>query len=451
MRKFQIPNQPETGSSPGLWRSEKVRIVLMAVALLIVGGAFLVSQLKGREYRDAELGDLPPEEPVFVEQGVKLPDMDPSALDALVADAAEADRVVLEPEAVALAAEWSARLTDRHFEALGVRDLDGDEIAELQEDPGEHRGAAYRVRGWIESLQRRSVGEDEEQGFLTRFVLEDESVAYAVILDVPEGQRSPGAFLKTDGLFVKLFSDEAEGGWIEGPLFVAPRAIPSFPAFEDPAELVDGAMEGVTDDGLETRSGLPVREYWTLMAYAKSAAPGAVDWDATPELNRDLLQKIDLDGSPYRGQPMRIPVSKLMGITVRSAAENPARVPRTTEGWIGNTTWKNLISFSAPFAITDVEENDLIEARGFFLKNLAYVPRDGGLHVAPRFVITSMERYVPPRDNTLMLVMYAAIAITVLLAILIATLLFRDKRRSRQLHDELVRRRQARRSKAVQA
>ena len=42
MRKFQIPNQPETGSSPGLWRSEKVRIVLMAVALLIVGGAFLV-------------------------------------------------------------------------------------------------------------------------------------------------------------------------------------------------------------------------------------------------------------------------------------------------------------------------------------------------------------------------------------------------------------------------
>ena len=79
MRKFQIPNQPETGSSPGLWRSEKVRIVLMAVALLIVGGAFLVSQLKGREYRDAELGDLPPEEPVFVEQGVKLPDMDPSA------------------------------------------------------------------------------------------------------------------------------------------------------------------------------------------------------------------------------------------------------------------------------------------------------------------------------------------------------------------------------------
>ena len=36
-------------------------------------------------------------------------------------------------------------------------------------------------------------------------------------------------------------------------------------------------------------------------------------------------------------------------------------------------------------------------------------------------------------------------------AILIATLRFRDKRRSRQLHDELVRRRQARRSKAVQA
>ena len=76
------------------------------------------------------------------------------------------------------------------------------------------------------------------------------------------------------------------------------------------------------------------------MAFAKQRADD-IDWDATIELDNEQLGLMSNDGTLFRGQPFRMHICQNLGTYMLSVPENGLRIPKVTEGWIGNTTWKD--------------------------------------------------------------------------------------------------------------
>jgi len=434
----------------GLMRPEKIKLILMGVSLVFLVVAFVSAQIweEGWSKRDAAAreAELPEEEQGITSEQVAVPPINAPRLDALALDASAADRQLIAPEALALGWSWAGGLTDAQFRALGRRDLDATAQAALGSDPASARGAAFRVRGGVESLNRRRLGEEGEEGWLARLRQDDGRVAFALLRDLPEGHRSKGAFLRIDGLFLQLFSDEVSGAMETGPLLLSPGAVPAFRPLGTDLQL-EAQLATVVDDGRETGvGGLPSLPFWTLMAHAQATATEGVDWQSAPELDKVMLERIVQDGSEYRGVAIRIPLSRLLQARIKSTPENPARIGQISEGWIGNTMWKNVVSFSAPFP-TDLPNGALIQANAFFFKNHAYEPKEGGLRVAPRLVLASIEEYVPAEDNSLKYVLAFVVLGSLLLIVTLPLLLLRDRKRSERLQADLVRRRRARRAK----
>jgi hypothetical protein len=207
----------------------------------------------------------------------------------------------------------------------------------------------------------------------------------------------------------------------------------------------------VEDDSAEGITGQPYDPFWQLLAYARDVPPEALDWQSVPELDVDRLNELFGDASPWRAEPFRIPPSEVLGIWHEAQTENPARIDRLGKGWASNARWAKggpfkLIQFVTPLDTTGLRRGDWFTGTGFFLKNLSYEPRDGGVAVAPYFVLHSIEPYVPPEAPSLA-PLFAGIGIGMLaLFVLIFVALMRDRRKANQLQEELRRRRRARRA-----
>ncbi len=453
MRAFRIPGRgPET--TLGFTPREKRRLFVLSLASALV--AAVIAGLLLRSRSSGDLGGLPAGEPEELAPAVSLPAVDAQRLDALVQDARAEDRVVLESEALDVALDTARLLTPRHFRAMDQVELDAATAAGLLADPGAQRGRPFLARGWIEELRQRQRGPanapEHPPLHVGQLLLEDGTVAYFVALQLPDDSLL-GDYVRVDGLFLKVFSDESSeqrGTWIEGPLLVAPQAIRSYPDLGRVTEIDPKFERLVLDDYLLSPAGeaprmegLPFEALWHLMAYVRDLPAGAVDWSSAPELDGETLRAVLADGRAHRFQPFRIPLGRLQGNRVRRPGENPARMAQYSEGWIGNTTWKNVIQFQAPTAYHDLELADYVHGRGFFLKNFAYESAQG-LRVAPAFVLVSLHSHVPSAPPLFRHLTYAVVGTTVLLTLLFVVLLRRDKRSSERFERDLVRRRRAR-------
>lgn len=447
----------ETPRSAPLARGETKRLVFLVVCLFLVGGALITSLFQARKgaqtVEPRPIEDESAQEPV----PVSIPPLDTARLDALVADADPADRVVLETGAADLLVEVARRYTPRHFEALETPELDAQRIAELEADTATVRGKPFTARGKLVALRPRTgvVGQRQWLGTLE---LPGDSHVHFLALEIPEGAADVGGTLRVDGLFLKryLVEDQVEAGvWIDGPLLVAPRAIQSYPALGAVTALAPSAFLDVEDADLSPDDGeaprlvmdTPFEALWQLMAFARDVPESSIDWSAAPELDQRLLDQVVADPEAWRAQPVRIPISRLQDGRVKLAGENPARMERYTQGWIGNTTWRNVIQFRTPVLRPDLRIGDLVVGRGFFLHDFAYESAEHGLRVAPLFVLQSFERFVPETSTTLRRIPWVIAVVGAALTTLFVVLTRRDRRQSNQLHEELVRRRRARRGK----
>jgi hypothetical protein len=183
------------------------------------------------------------------------------------------------------------------------------------------------------------------------------------------------------------------------------------------------------------------------MAFARDLPPDAIDWDLAPVLTTELLDELNEDPQKWRFQPMRIPISRIQDVRVKRTGENPARIERYTQGWIGNPTWNNVIHFRSPAVNTELSLGDYAVARGFFLHNFAYDPKSFDLRSAPFFVLYSIDKFYPKENPWLVMLAYTVAGGSVLLTGLLIFILFRDKRKAKALHEELIRRRRARRAR----
>lgn len=225
----------------------------------------------------------------------------------------------------------------------------------------------------------------------------------------------------------------------------APDA-PGYPDLGRVSRLDDPALLGVTDDGpAGGRTGLPFLPFWIVMAYARDLEPGAVDWDAAPELDRAALEALLADGAPHRYRAFRIPRASLVSLAIEPAGPNPARIERYAAGWLKDPSWDGPVHFLAPYGDRPAEVHDLVGARGFFFKNLAYPGADGGERVAPAFVLAHLERVLEPERALFTALGIAAAASTAALCMLFLVLFARGSPRWAALKERLAWRRRARR------
>ena len=439
-----------------LKRTERNKIVGMSVAAALVVFAVLFSQLQGKGRADRELDQIPgDEEEAFVEQ-IVVPVFDESVISGKVLDARDGDRVLLQRKTLDPLLEYTNGFRSAHFLALNIEPLNAETAAALSADPEAHRAAPYFVRGWIETVSQR-VGAEGETEFHGRLLLEDSGFAHFVTRSMP-ASAIVGDFVRFDGLFLKLLRTEGEEGWVEGPLLVGPKLIKSWPRpkevdrealFRELAQITDDSLNGgITGLGAE-----PYNAQWLLMDKILRLGDDEVDWDTAPELNDATLVAIMTRGAEWRGTPVRVPISRSMDLWTKAPGENPARAEVTTLGWIGSWTWVNnksaVIHYIMPFGLDHLRGSELVTGHGYFIKNFAYETRDGDLRVAPFFVLSHLEEFVPPPDLTGMYIGGGLLVLTVLMILFIVIGLHRDKKRAAEFQANMVRRRRARRERAT--
>jgi hypothetical protein len=425
------------------------RLIFLSVLLAAVVVALVMAGNQQREIEQRAEDQVPAGEQPASER-VVLPPFDVESFARLVSDATPQDRVLTDADATQRLVDHARVLAPAHLRELGVRELDGGALAAIRADPAAFRAAPFRVRGYIDSIDTRPrKGRTEHYGVLQ---LEGGELAHFIALDVPE-HAAIGGFIRLDGLFLKLASIEGDAGWVEAPLFVAPRAVRSWPAIAGggaPESFPADLLATVVDDDLRQIAPEPFEAKWALAAWVRDLEPGTIDWSTAPELDNDRMSELLEDGSRFRGRPLRIRVARNQGTWIEDAGENPARIERITSGWLGSWEWTNkagVLQYLIPRPRPELLPASDVSALGFFLRNQAYEARDGGLRIAPVFVFASVEPFAAPAHDNLNAILYGIGALTLFLAAAFWFFLMRDRGRSRELQAELVRRRRARRGR----
>lgn len=451
---MRVPQTKQPSPPSVFQKSERNKLIIMSVLLVVVLIAFLTSQMQEKKLEGQEMGKVGAEpDPVVT---VAIDDFDVTPLEGKFNDNLEKNRVLLTQELLDPFFLYSVGFGDAHWKALGTKELDEEALTALQSDPSAHRGAAYRIRGTLEDVKsrERQDGLTEYKGWLR---LADGQLVHFVLSDFFDAVDL-GDYIRIDGLFVKLYRREVhDGSMEEGPLFVGSRTTRSFPlcAPHDPSILA-AKLALVADDTPTTSTGMGRSVFdaqWELMNYAASPAGAEIDWEGAHELDNLTMTDVLKNGKDYRGEPFRIPISQSMDIYTESGGENPLRLDQVTLGWLGNTTWVNqagVIKFILPGGHSELESAKLVVGRGFFLKNHNYQPRDGGVRQAPYFVMTSVEEFIPVESTVARDILLAVAGLALVLLIIFPLLLLRDKRKSEALQRDLVRRRQERRRKQAE-
>jgi len=435
-------------------RGDRRRILLMALAALMLAVGFFYARARVATYRQAEGDQLPAAAPTAVH--VYVPDFEATEHLEKVRDGSTEQRLIVESSALDAVFDYARALSARQYSALGVSPLSAEAAAELHARPAGHRLEPYRAYGELLNVRprRRDAGRPEE--IVGTLALEEGGVAHFVVQESAE--LATGDFVAAEGLFLKLHRAEGPEGWWEGPLLVGKRLERAFPLLDVAGEISLDALAEVEDDGLQGGGGgMPEEAKWQLMALALAEREGHVeiDWESATEIDGQVLSDLLHDGDPHRGQPFVLPISRNSQGWVERVGENPLRLERISEGWAQNLTWKGappVVHWIGPFAaeeLTDYETARFVRGRGFFFKNLAYERKNGDIGLAPLFVMSEVERFIPPADTRTPKILLGVLIATVILAALLALLLLRDKRDSEALQRELVRRRRARRERAA--
>jgi len=445
-----LPTGPDSAPEGGLFsQAERKRMIMLVVLFFIVVGMFSYGIFRGARGKPGAPEEAAPTP--RPEAAVITPEVDLDALGELAHDATEEERLVVEGPALQELFRPARLLADAHYDAMGGRLLDAETAAALRANPDAERGALFRARGWIEEIQAVDTGASATAHYRGRLRLEDGGAAWFAVLALSDVSGEVDDFVRIDGLLLKLFRRGAAGGeMLEAPFLVGPRAVQSFPAVGAVTALEPNEFQFVEDDSPAGITGQPFHEYWMLVSYALHGADD-VDWSSAPLVDGETMADIYENGTAWRGVPVRIPPAELMDIWDQRQEENPARVARLAEGWAGNWEWAKhtggVVRFVAPFERGALRRGDAFTARGFFLKNLAYEPAQGGMAMAPFFVLHSIEGFTPVENNTWTVIFGIMAGSLVVMACLFYAGVMRDRKKARQLQDELRRRRRARRDK----
>ena len=442
---------PEKASA--LAQSDKRRIIVMTVGVVLLAGAYFWAQTQRANYEEVAF-EAPTANEIPVAR-VPIPEFDVTEVLEEIRDATEQERLIAEPAALNAVFDYGRLFTEQHYEAMDVRTLDSAAIADLRADPAAHRVDAFRARGELLALRRRQRPESRPEELIGTIALRGGDVAHFVVLP---GDEDPalGSWVRIDGVFLKLFRSEGPSQWWDGPLICGASLKPSWAPVDLSKPIPLDALAKIRDDSLEETTGIPDDAKWELMARAlaeaEGLAPEPIDWSTVPLLDDQMVGEIFVNGEAHRGKPFRFEILRNLDGHTLAVDENPLRIEKLTEGWIASQTWKgparaiNYISpFDKPVLSTRYGTAKFVTGHGFFMKNRSYETKTGNLGRVPFFVLAAIDPFVPPEDTRTTTLMVGVFVATALLSLLLFFLLVRDKKRSQALQEELIRRRRARR------
>lgn len=447
---------------------DRNRIIGLAIFAALVAGLYLYSANDAatkREQQDAELAGATPNRELKAEDIKVIPFDRPEVLET-IKDATEAEQELLQTEPLKVVFDYARLQPGAALKALGLRDLDPVDVAELGANPSAHRLEAFRARGVILEASERPRPNGLGNDWLGSMRMLSGDVVYFLVGAAPKqpgGERliEPGDYLRVEGLFYGLYRTalEAETGEgaqaVSGPLLVGAKASPSTAPMDKEVAREMPSLSAVMDDSIgeiHDKSEF-AQAQWELMGHALMHGDN-VDWEAAPELTSELLRAVYDDGDAFRGKPMRVPVSINMDANALGAGDNALRIEDYTDGWIGNILWKkpaHVVHWYGPFKRTDllrdtlVDQNRYVTAKGFFFRNEVYTTSQGEPARTPLFVMHSVDIFTPEADPSVAWFAKGVLALTIGLIGLIFLLMRADKRKSAALYEDMLRRKRARR------
>ena len=460
-------------------RRDRFRLIGLSVSTLLVGALYLYSQARTLDEAEALRDEAAAEEVAAEEPIQRVPFEQPEVL-AQIEDATDSQREFLESAPLREVFSYARLQTRKALEEDGIRTLDAEVSQELLDDPSGHRLDPILLRGQVLAVTQRKGADDSQSGWLGSLLTDDGSLGYFLVANAPkiEGDPAapqsigPGDYVRVDGIFHKAYrapvpaavgSGELRSS--SGPLILGFRATPSTPAITEDLARALLTLETVRDDEIAMtfdESTFDLQQ-WELMAFAKMVGD-ETDWEAAKELDQAALTQIYENGEEYRGVPFRVPVSINLDTFSRTVNDNPLRLDRVTEGWIGNNNWKGsvkTIKWIGPFARRDLlrtkglkgaeDAHRYVEAKGYFFRNILYTNLAGEPRRSPVFVLHDLEVFQLKGSNPVAPIAYLVVGATILMVFVIFMLLRADRRKSRRLQEEMVLRRRKRENREAEA
>mgnify|MGYP001208931585 CR=1 FL=1 len=451
---FQIqPNKRPSAPASGMFTDgERKRLFLYLFGLLGICGGFAATYMnlgKGSERAQAEA------EVEQLRSQIALPALRIEEYRAEAKDSTQAERSLIETQALDIALADARLYSPQHFEPMNGVELDRALCAEFAERSSELRGKVVRLRGLLDELIEYESAPGVVGHYRGRATLEDGAPAFVSFVSSGEIELGAGDFIMLEGFFLKNQAQNTpESGWVEGPLIVGPRAQRSYPSLGRVTSLSPDDFLDVEDDSLTEGMRPTPAVYWKLLAYARDLEPNSIDWSKAPLLDAATMQQLAADPARFRGMPMRIPGCVVQDIWRQAKRENPARLTHLTEGWLGSFEWLStlhrVVRFDSPMPNPGIVKSGQMTAQGFFLRVHAYESAGRGTQLAPLFVLHSMAPFAPQKDRTLGLVLAVLGTTFVAVLVLFLVLMRRDEKKAAVLTRQLVERRRQRRAKAKQ-
>ena len=454
-----------------LAKRDRNRLVGMSVLVVLVAAAYLLTMNQSRRKAEEAAADAAAQS--TSERGVdedvadiEVPPFTQPELLELIRDAEAVEQDLLEEAPLAAVFDYARLQTDTALRALGREELDPARQGEILADPGAARLAPLRARGQVVAarLRPRDDGGRMRNDWIGTLQTLDGQYVHFLVAGAPvqpDGQRRVdiGDYLRVDGLFHCVYRAAVEGKPVTAPLVLGANLVPSTAPMTPEAARLAAALPAVEDDGIGQifEPAEFEQAFWELMGRAQLLGE-EVDWDAAPELDTETLAAIYEDGESHRGRPFRVPVSINMDTYSRRIDDNPLRIDRQTEGWIGNSTWKGsvkTIKWFAPFTRQDMlregldDDHRYVVGKGYFFRNHVFMNKDGQPIRAPIFVMDAVDVFVPEEDPTIAWFKWGVLGGTIVLTLVILALMRADRRKSKALYEDMIRRKRARRERAA--
>lgn len=429
----------------------KARLILMSVATLAIGGTMTYLLTSVPDADETQQGQVDER----VEEVYALPEMLPGTFDD-VSDADASERRYVEEAQLEVVRTIVRSTTALAIASSGARALDAATAAEIAAAPTAARGSWFTVRGEVLEIALKSTSERSDRTeYVGALRTSDGVTVFFRALRTDDAGLEAGDWARVDGMFFKLLADEvpSPAGEVvaEGPLLVGPEVLLSFPDYGTVATIEQEHWDVVRDDTLSRTAGPQDALRWRLLAWMRDLPEGGVR--ASPSVSEGGILReqalVDMKSTPaeFRGQVFTLPACRVQGVTVRTAGENPARMEKFTELWLGNALWQKqpLIRVLLPGTGEMFPTGTLVEGEVVYFMNVAYDTANGSRMLAPMFMASRLAVFEPPRETAIRALVYVFTGALLVMIVVMAFLLRRDQRASRDLAAKLVERRRARR------
>ncbi len=419
-------------SGPG---SDKARLIFLVVITAVVVVAYFFFRFQASDADQGNIAEptdhiLAPPSRIEVSAAV-----DPAQLE-IVKDSTTSERVVKEMEPFLHLIKQAARLIPGDMELLGVSLCDTEH---LLADPGDSRGQPLSIKGNLQWWEKEKFQDFQlYRGYIT--TLKGEYV-YFTVLNISD-DVSIGDVVKLEGFFFKIFSFTLPGEGTrvsDAPFLVGRKLISSFYDMDPVAELNLDLLGSIYDYSLEDSSReFQEKPLFHVLSYVHHMGDETFESIEFPDT---LASEILFRSSTYRGQPVKVAGHPIWTRTRRlgPGGENPLDVDKVFHGILLNHKggFCYYIALDIPRWLTG-DYKDLINIKGFFLRNYSYVTRKGTPQSAPVLVVRGFEKFEYPEDNTMIYVTFFIIGLTILIVGFFFFTVFVDRKRSKEYRTRFI-------------